>query len=124
MKKLVSLLLLTIVLGCAKDYDFEILPNSFIPDNLKIAETSGIKLESNIVTSEVTINVKLPADGTYRIKLTDLTGKTVSQEKITATEGNNLLKIYVKSLPVSSYKVELLTETNQLLGSELFAIKN
>jgi len=123
MKKLVALLTI-MVFACSPDYDFEILPNSFIPDNLKIETASGIKLDSNVVTSEVTINVKLPADGTYKIKLTDLTGKIVSQEKITATEGNNLLKIYVKSLPVSSYKVELLTETNQLLGSELFAIKN
>lgn len=123
MKKLVALLLV-MVFACSPDYDFEVLPNSFIPDNLKIAEVSGIKLDSNIVTSEVTINVKLPSDGTYKIKLTDLTGKIVSQEKITAEIGDNLLKIYVKALPVSSYKVELLTETNQLLGSELFAIKN
>ena len=49
----------------------------------------------------------------------------VSQEKITAKEGDNILKIYVKALPVSSYEVQLLDdETNILLGKQIFAMKN
>jgi hypothetical protein len=112
------------VFSCTPDYDVEYISFTHVPEELKIQEASGIKLQSNIVSNEVNINVKLPSDGTYKIKLLDLTNKVVSQEKITANQGDNLLKIYVKSLPVSSYKVELLTESNMLLGKEIFAIKN
>lgn len=124
MKKLLLLSLTLLTLSCAKDLDFEIMPYTVVPEDLQIIELSGIKLQSNVVSSEVNINVKLPSDGTYRLKLIDLTGKTVSQEKLTATQGDNILKIYVKSLSVSSYTVELLTESNQLLGREIFAINN
>ena len=79
---------------------------------------------SNIVNNEVDVNVKLPADGTYRIKILDLTLNIVSQEKLTAKEGDNLIKVYVNALPQSSFTVELLTEDNQLLGREVFAITN
>jgi len=123
MKKLLALLTI-LVFSCTPDYDFEIVPYNVVPEELIISETSGIKLQDNVVSNEVNINIKLPNDGTYKIKLTNLTNKTVSQEKITANQGDNILKIYVKSLPVSSYSVELLTENNQLLGKELFAIKN
>jgi len=123
MKKILALLTL-MVFSCTPDYDVEFISYTNVPEELKIIETSGIKLRSNVVDSEVDINVKLPSDGTYKIKLIDLTNKTISQEKITANQGDNVLKIYVKRLPVSSYKVKLLTEDNLLLGSEIFAIKN
>lgn len=112
------------VFSCTPDYDVEYISFTQVPEELQIMEISGIKLESNVVFSEVNINVKLPSDGTYKIRLKNLTKETVSQEKITAKQGDNLLKIYVKSLPVSSYEVELLTEDNMLLGKEIFAIKN
>ena len=123
MKKILALLTL-MVFSCTPDYDVEFISYTNVPEELKIIETSGIKLRNNVVDSEVDINVKLPSDGTYKIKLIDLTNKTISQEKITANQGDNVLKIYVKRLPVSSYKVKLLTEDNLLLGSEIFAIKN
>jgi len=123
MKKILALLTL-MVFSCTPDYDVEFISYTNVPEELQIIETSGIKLRSNVVDSEVDINVKLPSDGTYKIKLIDLTNKTISQEKITANQGDNVLKIYVKRLPVSSYKVKLLTEDNLLLGSEIFAIKN
>ena len=123
MKKILALLTL-MVFSCTPDYDVEFISYTNVPEDLQILESSGIKLRSNVVDNEVDINVKLPSDGTYKIKLIDLTNNTISQEKITATQGDNVLKIYVKRLPVSSYKVKLLTEDNLLLGSEIFAIKN
>ena len=123
MKKILALLTL-IVFSCTPDYDVEFISYTNVPEDLQILESSGIKLRSNVVNNEVDINVKLPSDGTYKIKLIDLTNNTISQEKITANQGDNVLKIYVKRLPVSSYKVKLLTEDNLLLGSEIFAIKN
>ena len=123
MKKILALLTL-MVFSCSPDYDVEFISYTNVPEDLQILESSGIKLRSNVVDNQVDINVKLPSDGTYKIKLIDLTNKTISQEKITANQGDNVLKIYVKRLPVSSYKVKLLTEDNLLLGSEIFAIKN
>lgn len=124
MKKILLLTLSLLALSCSKDLDYEMVDFVFIPDNLKIVESTGIRLASNIVNNEVDVNVKLPADGTYRIKILDLTLKTISQEKLTAKEGDNLIKVYVNALPQSSFTVELLTEDNQLLGREVFAITN
>ena len=124
MKKILLLTLSLLALSCSKDLDYEMVDFVFVPDNLKIEEPTGIRLASNIVNNEVDVNVKLPADGTYRIKILDLTLKTISQEKLTAKEGDNLLKVYVNALPQSSFTVELLTEDNQLLGREVFAITN
>jgi|SRR6056300_100897 hypothetical protein len=124
MKKILLLTLSLLALSCSKDLDYEMVDFLFVPDNLKIEEPTGIRLASNIVNNEVDVNVKLPADGTYRIKILDLTLNIVSQEKLTAKEGDNLIKVYVNALPQSSFTVELLTEDNQLLGREVFAITN
>lgn len=114
-----------LVLGtkCTSDsYEF-VEYNTYVPENLVITETQGIRLENYIVENQVNINVKLPLDGTYRIKIKDITGKLVSQEQINANQGDNILKIYVNSLPVSSYSVELVNETNTKLGEAIFSIK-
>ena len=124
MKKILLLTLSLLALSCSKDLDYEMVDFLFVPDNLKIEEPTGIRLASNIVNNEVDVNVKLPADGTYRIRILDLTLNIVSQEKLTAKEGDNLIKVYVNALPQSSFTVELLTEDNQLLGREVFAIAN
>lgn len=124
MKKILLLTLSLLALSCSKDLDYEMVDFLFVPDNLKIEEPTGIRLASNIVNNEVDVNVKLPADGTYRIKILDLTLNIVSQEKLSAKEGDNLIKVYVNALPQSSFTVELLTDDNQLLGREVFAIRN
>jgi len=124
MKKILLLTLSLLALSCSKDLDYEMVDFLFIPDNLKIEEPVGIRLASNIVSNQVDVNVKLPADGTYRIKILDITLNTISQEKLEAKAGDNLIKVYVNALPESSFVVELLTEDNQLLGKETFAITN
>ena len=124
MKKILLLTLSLLVLSCSKDLDYEMVDFVFVPDNLKIEEPVGIRLASNIVSNQVDVNVKLPADGTYRIKILDITLNTISQEKLEAKAGDNLIKVYVNALPESSFVVELLTEDNQLLGKETFAITN
>lgn len=116
-------MLLILATKCTSD-SFEYVDfYTYVPENLVIAETHGIKLENYIVENEVNINVKLPLDGTYRIKIKDITGKLVSQEQIKATQGDNILKIYVNSLPTSSYSVELIDDANIKLGEAIFSIK-
>jgi len=124
MKKILLLTLSLLALSCSKDLDYEMVDFLFIPDNLKIEEPVGIRLASNIVSNQVDVNVKLPADGTYRIKILDITLNVISQEKLTAKAGDNLIKVYVNTLPQSSFVVELLTEEGSLLGKETFAIIN
>lgn len=124
MKKILLLTLSLLALSCSKDLDYEMVDFLFVPDNLKIEEPVGIRLASNIVSNQVDVNVKLPADGTYRIKILDITLNVISQEKLTAKAGDNLIKVYVNTLPQSSFVVELLTEEGSLLGKETFAITN
>ena len=50
------------------------------------------------------MNVKLPLDGKYRIKIEySLNNELISQEMIDGNEGDNLLKVYVSSLEKRIY---------------------
>ena len=119
-KLLISLIILIFVVGCTKDDD--IIFQSTTPKSLIMTESVGLKLESTIVTDKVLINAKLPNVGNYRIKIKDIVGKLVSQDKITATAGDNVLSIYTASLPKSSYTIELQDEYGNILGSSIFVI--
>ena len=114
MKKLIGLVLI-LFFSCQKDID----TFTYIPDALEIPEVSGIKLENYIVTDKVQVNVKLPNDGQYRIKIFDFTNKLVSQELINGDKGDNVLNVYVNALPPSSYTVSLY-DNNKLIGKEFF----
>ena len=102
MKKILLLTLSLLVLSCSKDLDYEMVDFLFVPDNLKIEEPVGIRLSSNIVNNQVDVNVKLPSNGTYRIKILDLTLKTISQEKIRGYANRNYLR-FTSSL--ASWKI-------------------
>jgi hypothetical protein len=125
MKKLLLLLLtFTILIGCAKDDEFlEPITNEEVPQSLQIKELIGIKLENTIVTDRVAMNVKLPLDGKYRIKIRHgLNNELVSQEMIEAEEGDNLLRVYVASLDKSGYMIQLTDEFHNILGNQSFVV--
>jgi hypothetical protein len=125
MKKLLLLLLtFTILIGCAKDDEFlEPIINEEIPQSLQIKELIGIKLENTIVTDRVAMNVKLPLDGKYRIKIRHgLNNELVSQEMIEGEEGDNLLRVYVASLDKSGYMIQLTDEFHNILGNQSFVV--
>lgn len=122
MKKILSLLLILIVLGCAQEEPFIEEVSIDIPKALEIKELVGLKIESVIVEEEVRMNVKLPYSGEYRVKVRDIEGTLISQEIILANAGNNLLKVYVSTLPSSSYKLELTDLNHKLLGSETIVV--
>jgi hypothetical protein len=122
MKKILSLVLLSLVLGCAQDEPFIEEVSFDLPKTLEIKELIGIKTESIIVEEEVRMNVKLPYSGEYRIKIRDIEGTLISQEIILANMGNNLLKVYVSTLPKSSYRLELTDLNHKLLGSEIIVV--
>ena len=119
MKKLTYTLLLLLMFGCTKDMEF-MGPVSLVPENLKIEESVGLKLESIFTSDSVSINVKLPEDGTYRLKIRNIDNTLISQERLTAKEGDNLLSIYTKNLGKSSFTVELTTDNHTVLGRAVF----
>jgi hypothetical protein len=125
MKKLLLILLTFIILiGCAKDDEFlEPITNEEIPQSLQIKELIGIKLENTIVTDRVAMNVKLPLDGKYRIKIRHgINNELISQEMIEAEEGDNLLRVYVASLDKSGYMIQLTDEFHNILGNQSFVV--
>jgi hypothetical protein len=124
MKKILTLLSLILVMGCYQDDDLVTLyPDQEVPQSLQIKELIGIKLENTIVTDRVAMNVKLPLDGKYRIKIRQgITNELISQEMITAGEGDNLLKVYVASLEKSGYMIQLTDEFHNVLGNESFVV--
>lgn len=121
MKKALALAILVLVVSCAKEPSFEIIDTTSVPDELFILEECGVKLKSYIVEDQVDMNIKLPETGTYRVKIVDIDGVTVSQEKLQAEGGNNILQVYVKALPKSSYTVEVYTDTDNFIGRDLFS---
>ncbi len=120
MKKLLTLLVLLTLTSCMKDDIMEPVFVSEVPEALLIDELVGIKLESVIVSSEVRMNVKLPNDGTYRVKIRDLDNSLISQEKLTAQEGDNILSVYTSSLDKSSFTLELTDVNHNVIGRTVF----
>jgi hypothetical protein len=125
MKKLLVLLSLVVLSGCMKDDILGPLDgNAEVPASLEINDLMGLKVESIFVSDEVSINAKLPYTGTYRIKVRDIANNLVSQEKITGNIGDNILKVYVSSLPNDAYTVQLTDENHKVLGVTNIIVNN
>lgn len=120
MKKLLTLLVLLTLTSCMKDDIMEPVFVSEVPETLLMDELVGIKLESVIVSSQVRMNVKLPNDGTYRVKIRDINNTLISQEKLTAQEGDNILSVYTSSLDKSSFTLELTDVNHTVIGRTVF----
>lgn len=120
MKKLLTLLVLLTLTSCMKDDIMEPVFVSEVPETLLMDELVGIKLESVIVSSQVRMNVKLPNDGTYRVKIRDINNTLISQEKLTAQKGDNILSVYTSSLDKSSFTLELTDVNHNVIGRTVF----
>ena len=123
MKKVLSLLALILILGCAQDEEFIVIDeNQEVTEALFIQDLVGVKLASAIVSDRVAMNVKLPSDGVYRVKIRhSMTNELISQERLTGKEGDNILKVYVNTLEKSSYKLELTKEDHTTIGITVFS---
>jgi hypothetical protein len=116
MKKLISIIALSIVLtGCYKDDIIEPIKTQ-ATDDLKIANAVGIKLQSTFVTSEVSMNVKSDVAQTVTIKIFDIANRVVSKSTSDVTIGDNILKVYTTALPSSAYRVGLFDAKGNQLG--------
>jgi hypothetical protein len=116
MKKLISIIVLSVLLtGCYKDDLIEpIRPQA--TDNLKITNAVGIKLQSPFVTSEVSMNVKSDVVQTVTIKIFDIANRVVSKSTSDVKVGDNILKVYTTALPSSAYRVGLFDAKGNQLG--------
>ena len=126
MKKVLILLSLVLLMGCMKDDDILSPIDNVVevPESLTIDDLQGIKVESTIVTDEVKMNIKLPYTGTYRVKIRDISKQLISQEKLEANEGDNILKVYVSSLENDGYTLELSDDNHEVIGITSIVVNN
>ena len=122
MRKYIVAALIVITFSCTQDpiEDIQMIPNESLSINLD----EGIKLENYIVTDEVSVNLKVAKSGNYKVVIKDISGNVVSKENIDLKLGSNIHKVYVKVLPISSYTVELVDQSNKLIGTEIFSMQN
>lgn len=115
MKKYIPILALFLIInGCEIDkFEYE---KPEIIDQLIIDSNIGIKLESYFVEDIVKMNVKTNEQGTYIIRITDITDKTVSMNEIKVEKGDNIVNLYTRTIPVSSYRIKLFDKNNNLLS--------
>ena len=116
MKKL-RLILVSVVLfaGCTKMEEYP-RPDQITGTDLKIQSAVGIKLQSQFVTSEVAMNVKIDVAQTVTVKIMDISNKVVSKSAMDVKAGDNILKVYTNAFPSSAYRIALYDATGNLLG--------
>ncbi len=103
------------MVGCRKspiDIIQPVNPNA----ELKMSATAGIKLQSQFVTSEVAMNVKLETAGNVTVKILDIANRVVSKETMYANSGDNILKVYTTALPASAYRIALYDANGKMIG--------
>ncbi len=115
---LIPILLFTIMFSCSEFEEPIAAPKSSIPSELGL-NTVGIKLASNFVTTEAKMNVRLEQADNVTIKIVNLSGKVVSSETVEAKAGDNILSVYTKALPRSSYELHLYNSKKQQIGKTL-----
>ena len=117
-KLLIPIFAFTIIFACSEVEEPAIVATSSIPAELGL-NSVGIKLASSFVTNEAKMNVKLDEADNVTIKIVDLSGKVVSSESVEAKAGDNVLSVYTKALPRSSYELKLYNSKNQQIGKTL-----
>jgi len=115
---LIPILLFTIMFSCSEVDEPIAAPKSSIPAELGL-NTVGIKLASNFVTTEAKMNVRLEQADNVTIKIVNLSGKVVSSETVEAKAGDNILSVYTKALPRSSYELHLYNSKKEQIGKTL-----
>lgn len=114
MRKILSLIFAGILLvGCTKQ---DIVPTPQVSNDLKIASSVGIKLQTPFVTTEVAMNVKTDVAQQVTIKIFDIANRVVSKETTNVIPGDNVLKVYTSALPSSAYRIGLFDASGRQLG--------
>jgi hypothetical protein len=114
MKKLLLISLILLV-GCTK-------PELPTPD--VVAKDNIFSVKESTVTNNQSIFFDLPSDGVYTLTLIDkTTDQVISRERFNGQNGENVKKIYTKSVP-GKYLYLLLEDINKKeLGKTTIIIK-
>jgi len=116
MKKLTLILVATIFLGGCTKFDEPFPRQEIVGTDLKIQSAVGIKLQSQFVTSEVAMNVKIDVAQTVTVKIMDFTNKVVSKSTMDVKAGDNILKVYTSTFPSSAYRIALYDAAGNQIG--------
>jgi hypothetical protein len=117
-KTFIAVTIFGVIFACSEIEEPIGAPTSSVPAELSL-NTVGIRLESNFVTNEAKMNVRLDAADKVTIKIVDISGKTVSSETVEGKAGDNILSVYTKALPRSSYELQLYNSKNKQIGKTL-----
>jgi hypothetical protein len=117
-KTFIAVTIFGVIFACSEIEEPIGAPTSSVPAELSL-NTVGIRLESNFVTNEAKMNVRLYAADKVTIKIVDISGKTVSSETVEGKAGDNILSVYTKALPRSSYELQLYNSKNKQIGKTL-----
>lgn len=117
----IALFIIATLGACSRDEFYSPYALAHMSEDLHVSTLEGIKLERYIVDEEVAINIKLDSDGEVRVKIKDIAGTTISQEKIEVYQGDNILKVYAKALPNSSFSVEVSDAAGDVIGTQIFS---
>lgn len=106
MKKV--LLVLLIILGCAKDdySDFQTLYPK-LTDNMSIDELTGLKFQGSNITDKSKFNLKVLEAGEYSIEVRDYFKNLTSKSIINAKSGDNVLKFYTRAFQDGDYTISI-----------------
>ena len=115
MKKVCLLMVMaTLFAACRKTDTFAV--NTLTPDNLAIASTVGVKLQTVFVTSEVSMNIKSETAQTVTIKILNITNSVVSKSTADVKAGDNILKLYTSAFPSSAYRIGIYDSKGNMLA--------
>jgi hypothetical protein len=115
MKKVCLIMVMaTLFVGCRKTDTFVANPQT--SNNLAIASTVGIKLQTVFVTNEVAMNVKSETAQTVTIKILNITNNVVSKSTADVKAGDNILKLYTSACPSSAYRIGIYDVNGNLLA--------
>lgn len=115
MKKFLALAIITLI-AIACNREDEMLPVVGISEELKIATSTGIKLETPFVTESVEVNAKIQNPGVYTIRIFDISNRVVSKEDTFLKQGDNIIEINTNVLPRSAYRISLSTKEGVTIG--------
>jgi hypothetical protein len=114
MKKLLFILFLSLV-ACRK-VNVAPAPQSTPVDIFSVSEV--------IVSNGQDLNFGLKSEGNYTLTLFDpITEQVVTRERIKGMVGNNIKKIYTKTLTQKSLYLYIVNENNQEIGRTLIKIQ-
>ncbi len=115
MKKVILVALVILIFSACTKHDIVPIP-PMVSENLKIANSVGIKLETVFAKSEVAMNVKTETAGVVTVKIFDIANRVVSKETMNVIAGDNILKVYTSALPPSAYRIGLYDSNGNQLG--------